>query len=103
MEKYPIVTFRDYDSETIKKGLKMPEVAQVINDKVYENLLEAISKDKKTLIVCKVRKREEFLEKPKFKVIAKSNDFKNIANTLEKYYALKEDYDKCVKLRDLNL
>lgn len=103
MSKFPIVTFRDYEIETINEGLKLNHVQVVVLDKLYKNFIECIDKNRKTLEICKVKKVDEIHELPKYKVVIKSPDFINIKNKLIDYYEGLEDYSKCAKLVSIKL
>jgi hypothetical protein len=103
MSKFPIVTFRDYSLNTVKKGMELPHVQEIVFGKLYHNFLESVSKNRKTLTLCKIKNAEELFELPKYQVVVTKKDFPKIKKTLQKYYEDLGDYNKCINLRDLEI
>lgn len=103
MSKIPTVTFKDYNPDTIRIGLELPNVQSVVLDKLYTNFIDAVKSKRKTVTLCKVKSIEDFYEPAKHKVVIERKNFQGIRKKLLNYYQVKENYDECVKLRDLNL
>lgn len=88
----PTVTFSSESLDVIVKGLAMDSVQQVIYDKLLPNIEVSINKNKKECVFCYVQE---------YQVIIPQKTYKVTLETLEKYYLLKEDYPKCLTIRDL--
>lgn len=89
----PKVWFRDNNINTIIKGLEIPQVKQIVFDKSFPILKEAILKNKKSCSICVIGND--------FEVIIMQNNYNNVLKSLENYYIEKEDWNKCIELRDL--
>lgn len=92
MNKIPNVTFREDTLECIHMGLAMEKVKSVVYDKFLPIITQAVNKNKKECIFCTVED---------FKIMIPKSSYKPTLETLEKYYASKEDYKNATLLRDL--
>jgi len=92
MNKIPRVTFRDNSLDTILVGLNQSQVQEGVFNRIVPIIKEAVEKNRKECVVCIV---------DEFQIIVPKSEYKQVINTLEKYYLSKENFDNCVLLRDL--
>ena len=92
IDKIPRINFRDDDPATILAGVNMDQVKSVVFDKFLPNLKLAINKNRKECVFCHVKN---------YNVIIPKSEYKIVLSTLEKYYAKKEDFEKCSQILEL--
>ena len=94
INKTPTIIFKNDSLDNIVKGLAIEQVQKVVYDKFMPTIKLAIEKKKKECILCFVQD---------YQIIIPESSYKQILNTLEKYYLSKEEFDNCSILRDLAL
>lgn len=93
IDKIPRINFRDDNPATILAGVNMEQVKSVVFDKFLPNIKNAIDKNRKECIFCHVKN---------YNVIIPKSEYKVALSTLEKYYAKKEDFEKCSQIIELS-
>lgn len=91
-DKIPRINFRDDDPATILAGVNMEAVKSVVFDKFLPNLKIAIDKKRKECVFCYVKD---------YSVVVPKSEYKVVLSTLEKYYATKENFEKCSQILEL--
>lgn len=93
MSRLATIHFRDFSSETVMAGLQLEQIQQVVFDKFIKSLTPSSISKKEKFIFCNVGENHE--------VILSRNDVVSVLEFVLKKYEHLEDYNMCIKVRDI--
>lgn len=94
MNKPATISFNGTNLEIITRGLELDHVRSVVFERFIPIIENAIKSNKKSCIFCYVGE---------YSINIPEKGYVVVLDLLEEYYVAKEDWDKCIILRDLKI